>query len=115
MTALEPLYAALLPAGGGGTLYLAFKFLQWIRTNKVEDGKTVLERLEAENKRLGDSIRAAEVEAEGWKKREESTRQHLHYEQDYSSMLRRQLLDNNVVPLTRAPRQEGRDGHGEGS
>lgn len=108
MAALEPLYAALLPAGGGGTLFLAFKFLQWIRTNRVEDSKTATGRLEAENIRLLSKVDAAEAEAEGWKKREESTRQHLHYEQDYSSMLRRQLLENNIVPLTRAPqRKEG--------
>jgi regulatory protein YycI of two-component signal transduction system YycFG len=114
MSALEPLYAALLPAGGGTTLFLAFRFLQWIRNNRVEDAKTVSERLEAENIRLSAKVDAAEAEAEGWKTTQETTRTHLHYEQDYSSMLRQQLLEANIVPHTRAPQRK--EGHGsEGS
>lgn len=98
MGALEPLYTALLPLGGGGSLFLAFRFLQWIRTNKVEDAKTATERLDSENQRLEEKLLAAEAEAEGWKKRQESTRQILHAEQDYSSSLRRLLIANNITP-----------------
>lgn len=87
-------------------MYLAFRFLQWIRNNRVEDGKTVTERLEAENIRLSKKVDEAEDEAERWKLQHASVRTHLHYEQDYSSMLRRQLLDEGFTPHTRAPERK---------
>ncbi len=98
---LDPVVAPLLTGGGGLTMYMVLKFMDFIRRGRVESIDSLITRLYEENERAKNQAREAEQEAELRTSERDTARKSYHLEQEYAAMLLAQLRERKIEPVKR--------------